>query len=350
MFRLELLPASEGDALILSWGAEATPRRILIDAGRAAAAAAIQAYAAGHALGPGAFELFIISHIDRDHIGGAVPLLRDKAFCALVKEVWFNGRADLEYPVPGSAMEAFGALDGERVSEALRLARLPWNVRLAGQPVAIIDDELPCFGFPDGMTLTIVSPDRAQLAALAQPWDDAVEAAQPGWETLGDESPVALEKLAQSQFTPDRSKPNGSSIAVIAEYDGRRVLLAADAHVARLMKSLSLFGAGDPGRSKMALVKASHHGSRGNISEDFVRAVGSAHWAFSTNGRSSNHPDAEAVARAIWYSPGTPTLWFNYRTKQNELWTRTTVPQKSFTAIFGENGYLTIDVPAMVTG
>jgi glyoxylase-like metal-dependent hydrolase (beta-lactamase superfamily II) len=97
VFELGLFPAREGDALILSWGDAADPQRMLIDAGRASTAKAIKSYARKHKLGPGAFELFVITHIDRDHIEGAVRLLTDAWFRKRVKGVWFNGRKDLKY-------------------------------------------------------------------------------------------------------------------------------------------------------------------------------------------------------------------------------------------------------------
>ena len=119
MFRLELFPAREGDALVLSWGSNQSPRRILIDAGRKATAAVIHKHVTDRRLGPAAFELFVITHIDRDHIEGSVPLLRSKRFRGLVQEVWFNGRQDLEWHAPNGEFETMGALDGERITAVL---------------------------------------------------------------------------------------------------------------------------------------------------------------------------------------------------------------------------------------
>lgn len=345
MFRLELLPAREGDCLILSWGDEQSPRRILVDGGRAPTAKAVLDYADEHALGEGAFELFVITHIDRDHIEGAVSLLREDRFRKLVKEVWFNGRKDLDYAPPENEYEEFGALDGERLSGLITRHSLPWNSALGGGPVAVTDEEdLPLIPLPGGMALTIVSPDPDQLAALAEPWDETVAAAPEGWEQFGEDEPVPVKLLAERKFKGDGAKPNGSSIALVAEYAGRSVLLTGDAHVPRLVKSLQRYRQDNPD-VRFRAVKASHHGSRGNTSLELVRLLDCPLWLFSTNGAQFRHPDQESVARVLWGNQGSSELVFNYRTDFTRVWERETSPARQFTARFGD-GAIAIDIPA----
>jgi hypothetical protein len=319
------------------------PRRILIDAGRKATAAAIKKYVKDHRLGPNAFELFVITHIDRDHIEGAVPLLRSQDFRKLVQEVWFNGRRDLEWHTPNGEFESMGALDGERITATLQDSGLAWNSSFGDRPVAVVGSHLPNFKLTDGLTLTLLSPDLDQLAALAKPWDETVEEAPQGWEDYGSTEPIALPQLAATQFKADRAKPNGSSIGFAVEFEGRRVLLGADAHVARLLKSLVLYSGDDPARQPFTLVKAPHHGSRGNVSQELVAAVSCENWAFSTNGDQFRHPDAEAVARVVEARPAC-RLFFNYSTDFTEFWTRPTKPTRHVQAIFGDAGYLAIDI------
>lgn len=47
-----------------------------------------------------------------------------------------------------------------------------------------------------------------------------------------------VEDWADTVFKEDKAEPNGSSIAFIAEYEGKRVLFGADAHPSVLMESL----------------------------------------------------------------------------------------------------------------
>lgn len=344
MFRIEMLPAREGDCLILSWGNGDEIRRILIDGGRSSTAKAVLDYAQENKLGPGAFERFVITHIDRDHIQGAVDLLKQPAFRTLVKQVWFNGRADLDYAEPENDYEMFGAKDGERLSTLITSNDIPWNTDFNGKPVAILDeDALPTIDLPGGLTITIVSPDPRQLEALAKPWDEEIEAAPPGWETLGEGQPVEADFLAAKRFSSDRAKPNGSSIGMIAEFEGRAILLTGDAHVARLIKSMSAL---KKSREDFTLsaVKASHHGSRGNTSVELVRLVDCQLWLFSTNGDQFRHPDQEAVARVICETSKPVELVFNYETKYNDVWKNGTKPARDFTHRYGD-GFIAVDIP-----
>ncbi|GLQ82770.1 hypothetical protein GCM10007881_62930 [Mesorhizobium huakuii] len=343
MFRLELLPASEGDCLILSWGRGDIRYRILIDGGRSSTATAVKAYVAKHQLGKGAFELFVITHIDRDHIEGAVELLGDDDFRPLIKQVWFNDRADLTYqPRPG--FEEYGALDGERITRLIVDNDIPANTNFAPKPVALVDDTLPFVGLADGLTITLLSPDLNQLAALAGPWDETLEAAPEGWEDLGEDESLDVSRLALRQFKTDDAKPNGSSIAFVASYDNHHVLLTGDSHVRRILTSLDVFKAAHPEIKGFSLVKASHHGSRGNTSLELVRALACRRWAISTNGTQFRHPDRDAIARIISASPGPVEIFFNYTTEQTNVWKGMLKGAPAFAPKFGVDGYIAIDI------
>ena len=69
MFTIEMLPADEGDALWIEYGS-APVRRILIDCGRKTAYRNIaERVGADPDL---RLELFVLTHVDADHIAGAV--------------------------------------------------------------------------------------------------------------------------------------------------------------------------------------------------------------------------------------------------------------------------------------
>ncbi|MGO7446517.1 ComEC/Rec2 family competence protein [Rhizobium ruizarguesonis] len=348
MFQLEMLPALEGDCLVLSWGEPTEPLRLLIDAGRDSTADAVQAYAAQHGGTKGMFELFIVTHIDRDHIEGAVKLLRDKCFRPLVKEVWFNDRGGLTYPPPASDFEEYGALDGERLENLISKYGIDTNVQFQPAPVAVQGEQLRTVTLPGGLRLTVLSPDQQQLANLAKPWDDTVRDAPDGWEDYGEAEPIDIDFLASRPFKSDKAKPNGSSIAVVATYKESSVLLTGDAHVARLLTSLELYSKLHPQHERFALVKASHHGSRGNVSLDLVMAVKCDKWAISTNGDHFKHPDREAIARIIAGSPGPVDLFFNYGTDFTSYWRNPSKQPYVFTSTYGTGGYLSIDIPETV--
>lgn len=343
MFKLESLPAYEGDCLILSWG-EGSIHRILIDGGRSQTASKVLNYAKTHNLNRGAFELFIVTHIDRDHIEGAVKLLENKDFCELIKEIWFNDRSNLNYTPEKSEFEMFGALDGERLTNLIRDHQVPKNLSFQKKPIAVLGDTLPTIKLIGGLTLTVLSPDIQQLEALAKPWDDTIDKAPDGWEHLGGSTPIDLSFLAKSRFKSDTTRPNGSSIAIAAEYQGEHVLLTGDAHVKRLIESLRLYQLKHPQLTGFSVVKASHHGSQGNTSNELVETLKCRNWVFSTNGNYFKHPDQEAIARIITRSPKNTNLYFNYETEFTTPWRTSENNLYKFNTYYGADGYIAVDI------
>jgi len=67
-------------------------------------------------------------------------------------------------------------------------------------------------------------------------------------------------------------------------------------------------------------VKLAHHGSRNNLTPEFMQLVDAEHFLFSSNGDKFKHPDKQAVEAVIHGARRKPTLWFNYRSAFNERW------------------------------
>ena len=135
---------------------------------------------------------------------------------------------------------------------------------------------------------------------------------------------------ASAGFSPSRiTAANGSSIAFIAEFEGRKVLLAADAHNDVLAASLSKLVDPATGRVKVDAIKMPHHGSKNNTADSWLRYVDTRVLMFSTNGAGTHyHPDREAVARVLageWREDREEPLEliFNYRSEINDVWDRT---------------------------
>jgi beta-lactamase superfamily II metal-dependent hydrolase len=64
----------------------------------------------------------------------------------------------------------------------------------------------------------------------------------------------------------------------------------------------------------------SHHGSKNNITPEFLELVDAEHFLVSSNGDKFKHPDAQAIESVIQGARHTPTLWFNYRSDFTEIW------------------------------
>lgn len=342
MFSIEMLPAGRGDCLWIEYGDP--PHRILIDGGIAGTAHALQKRLLALPNTERRFELVVVTHIDVDHIAGIVKLLADPLPGLAIGDVWFNGRGHLE-------QETFlGARDGEHLMEVLNLANRPWNRAFDGGAVVVPEPgSLPTISLPGGMRLTLFGPGRSRLADLAEHWDDELEGLGiiPTSGPSGEGKDVFLSAgtpnvaaLAASLFRADRSVPNGSSIALLAEYADKRVLLAGDAYAGDVLASVRTL-AEKEGEQRLAIdaLKLSHHGGRKNTSVELLEALACKRFLFSTDGTIYDHPQPESVARVIVHgrAKGKPELWFNYRSEENRVWDNSDLfeePGKTYEPVF----------------
>lgn len=320
-----MLPAREGDCLWIRYGMEKAPKHVLIDAGRSATYKKdLRARLMKLRPDQRIFELFVITHIDRDHIEGALALLEDEKLPITFKEIWFNGYDHLK----SAKLETFGAIQGERLTTALLKRKAAWNKSWKAKAVAVREGALPKKKLDGGLTLTMLSPDRQKLTALIPTWEQECKDAGlipgtrarrkefKGLESFGG---LDIEKLAASPFSPDTTKANGSSIAMLAEYKTKCVLLAADAHVDRLIPSLKTLKK-DGKRLRLDAFKVPHHGSEGNVSEPLLDLIDCTNYLISTNGSYFKHPKAISIARLLKFGGKQKTLSFNYRSKFTSVW------------------------------
>jgi beta-lactamase superfamily II metal-dependent hydrolase len=275
-------------------------------------------------------DLFVVTHIDHDHIGGAALLLNDPSLNLSFGDIWFNAP-----PRP----QTRGAAEGDSLAKILCGVerQLPWNVAWSGQPVSTPAEaggvELTGRGLPK---ITLLSPTPERLQALYKVWAKELarlrskqrEAPEPEPAAVRG-TPPTLEALAASVTPTDKAVANGSSIAMLLEHQGASVLLGADAFPTVLVPALAALSKrrGTVGPLNVDAVKLSHHGSRANVTQDLMRSVEAEHFVFSTNGAYFKHPNAEAVAHVI-VGRKQPVLWFNYGTPNTRRWAADELTQK----------------------
>ena len=336
--RVEMLPALHGDCLFVEYGDATRTRRLLIDGGPIGAYSALQDRMEALPAGDRRFELIVLSHVDTDHIDGLVRLFANpKPWPFVVKDVWFNGWRHLEQAhglLGGKQGEYFSALLSRRLEDGI------WNGAFDGDAVVVRDDEaLPERMLAGNMKLTLLSPTVPKLARMRNAWrKDIGDAIEPGdldaaWELLAKQkrylpgqgllgSTPGLDALLAKQSRPDNAAANGSSIAFLAEFAGKSCLFLADAHADAVCASLKRLLA-QRGLERLAVdaVKVSHHGSKGNTTDELMSLIESPRFLFSTNGAQFGHPDQEAVRRVIGRSTQVKTeLFFNYLTDRNREW------------------------------
>jgi hypothetical protein len=326
MFTIEMLPAAYGDCLWIEYGDAAAPSRLLIDGGIGKTAEAIKARAqqAVADYGQCNIELLVISHVDVDHIEGIVKFLGGLPSGVTIDEVWFNGWRHL---VPHVRL---GGPSGERLTELIETQNLNWNKQMKGEAVAVADGPKPqTVHLPGGMAVTILSPTLTALANLKDKYEaECVKAGLiPGAAAEAGAAPLHPKRLggvpdvaalAQRPFKEDDAVTNGSSIALLAEYQGQACLFAADAFPSVIAQSITE-GLGKK-RVQLEAFKVAHHGSRGNTSPELLQAARAKRYLISTNGDKFQHPDEESIARILAGKQGEVELYFNYRSDENKVW------------------------------
>lgn len=382
IFRLELLPALHGDCLLLEYGDPDHPHRVLIDGGPIGAYPALSSRLDALPSNQRDFELLVITHVDADHIEGCLKLLNHPEL-ATFKDIWFNGwpHVGQQLSEPVGTDYALGAplppgqrsaMQGMEIS--VRIDNRSWNAAFRGAPVFVpAAGPLPVRELPGGLRLTLLSPRKVELEKLRTAYLKALEAAEIAPEDvhalarrldmkaafrgvgarLRPRFEQILDSAALAAGPMDKAVANGSSIALVAEYQGRRVALLGDAHAPTLTASLARFATGSRGggggvadddaafslgngtsrgtgratgsatsrrsRVRFDAIKLAHHGSAGNLDESFLDSVDCDTWLVSTNGQLFSHPDAAALHAIVRRKPGA-TLVFNYRSEFTAPW------------------------------
>ncbi|HEY8551643.1 MAG TPA: CHAT domain-containing protein, partial [Vicinamibacterales bacterium] len=346
---VHLLPAGHGDCLWIEYGRGRYVHRWLMDCGTQGTAPLLLERA-GSLASRERLELFVLSHIDADHIGGALPFFQAVQRGLRFGDVWFNGWRHL-----GGQL---GARQGEMFSTAIQDFRLPWNRWRDGEAVAVDGsaDVLPEHVLPGGMRLTLLSPTPRELRRLAPVWARELKRAGlvpgsrvdygrflEGTHSASDD----IEALAAAPFVADTGVPNGTSIALLAEYEGTAVLLAADAHAPVLVASIRRLLAGRGlSHLKVDAFKVSHHASSRNVSVELLQLLECRRYLISTNGDYFAHPDRESIARIILHGGPSPHLVFNYRSDANRVWANPAWQERhGYTATYPAPGGTGIVVP-----
>lgn len=179
------------------------------------------------------------------------------------------------------------------------------------------------------MSVTVLSPNLAQLKRLAAMWASAVteaEEALPAPRARGASIrrspvsvPVDLEALAKTRFSEDDSVANGSSIALLLERKGKSALLAGDAYPSVLSAAWDRLVKERGSEIKLDLLKLSHHGSSTNTSPRLLAQLRPLRLLISTDGSGYGHPHAETLAWALSQDQRVG-LAFNYDNGYSKPW------------------------------
>ena len=330
MLNLRVVQAQHGDCLMLEYGPAAKPKYILIDGGPADTyqthlKPVLEAIPAQDR----SLQCVVLSHVDDDHIKGVLDLIQDlraqherhRRPTIAVQELWHNtfsnivdlklealepARRELFSEVHDLALNLvdFGAgattvvpagmdarpesIDqGDQLTEEAGGLKLPINRGF--HPERLISIDLAPRPVPglEGLSLYIVGPSHQNLGKLKVQWRKwVIKQLRPKPRELGRELP---EKERAPK--PDESAFNLSSIMLLAEADGKTILLTGDGLGEDLIQGLEQAGMLMPGGTfHVDILKLPHHGSARNVSPELFRRLTAGQYVISANGSDGN-PD-----------------------------------------------------------
>lgn len=131
-----------------------------------------------------------------------------------------------------------------------------------------------------GLKLTVAGPMQPALLALQEAHDE--------WLRKQKKKKQKDPKAALAAFA-DQSVPNLSSIVLLAELDGKRMLLTGDARGDKILEGMELVGLIDmDGKRHVDVLKVPHHGSDNNMETVFFQRVTADHYVMSGDGEHGN--------------------------------------------------------------
>ncbi len=308
MFQLNILKAGSGDSILIKYKSGNSEKHILIDGG----VGKIYEKELKHLIDTlPQLDLVIVTHIDRDHIGGINKLLNSKN-SSKIQEVLFNS-ADL---IRKNDSNLISISDGINLVEFLKKQ----NIKLI-DTVKIIGSKLT----DDVMKIEFLSPSPEALNYLEKNWSEMEKEQKStlmtSYKKIDNRN---LDEIANDKFEELNYKndiANWSSLAFEIKYKDICILFLGDAKDSVIVNTLKNNGYSSNKKFKIDYIKLSHHGSKYNTSTEFLELVDCNHFIFSTNG-TDQKPHIQTIAR-ILCNKGRDVnqkiyLYFNYPREQYE--------------------------------
>ena len=354
---VELFPASHGDAALVRCLGPGGTTNILVDGGLQSTYDTFTKTRLAELSQDGEdLALLVVSHIDDDHIGGALALIADNGSASApkligIRDVWHNSYKHLPLsgrpPTPEEVAKVhsqarhgttspsgnISARQGSCLAALLKRFAYPWNVAFSGGPVVSVEGAPCSIALSPSVTVTVLSPLPAHLAALSRLWrrellrlgvdhnavdspdfEEAFESFLLSTLDLTDDSQLEerissrmlTDPLPASAFREDRSVTNASSIALLITCHDLSVAMLGDALPSVIESQLPAGGT-----AAWDAMKVSHHGSIRNTSPSLLSSIVCKNYLISTDALRHGHPD---LATMLWIatSQTQPIFHFNY--------------------------------------
>lgn len=299
---IKFLPAGDGDSIRIRYkGTDKIYHNILIDLGRSKAYyKAIKTEIENIYESLEKIDLLIISHIDSDHIGGAVEFLEDDEFDKKNVNLWWFNFGD-NVKISSKTDKKISVKHGIKVRDYLSKVSCNWNL----SPIKALDyfDDLW------GPEITILSPFEIRLNNLDKKTSSKISSSSKTRDYHFKIEDLAQRKdLVHSESYLRQNPYNPSSIAFLFEFNGKTILFLSDSHPIDILNSIYKIQEDNPYKYppnqplKVDYMQLSHHGSKFNTTFDLLNAIECYNFIISTDGSAYNLPNKETLSRVIYKS------------------------------------------------
>lgn len=232
-------------------------------------------------------DLWIISHIHDDHIGGALNYIYDiqqNGLSSCVKRWLYNSPRPLSFPMAKPQISSPSSIkQGDRLTAYL-------NSRGESTKTAWINS-LEMINI-ESLKITILSPDQASLSRLRETYSQhyiQLESTEYPTGSLAKSQArrdyhLRAETINLSDWREDGNVDNRSSLAVLTESTSSKVLWLADAHPSVISAALRKLGFRPENQLYCDIVKVAHHGSSGNNSDELYSLINSTNFVICADG------------------------------------------------------------------
>lgn len=310
MFQINVLKAGTGDSIFIKYiNNKEIEKNILIDGG----VGEIYKKEIKHVMEIlEQLDLIIVTHIDRDHIGGINKLLSSKNSTKL-KEVIFNS-ADL---IKKNNSNLISISDGINLVEHLKKQ----NIKVNDVPLVIGSKWIN-----NDLTIEFLSPTSESLICLEENWSEYEQTKKDKLISSSKEiDDRPLDVIVNDRFEEikyEKDIANWSSLAFEMKYKDINILFLGDAKDSVIVNTLKNKDYSPTKKYNVDYIKLSHHGSKYNTSCEFLEMVNCNHFIISTNG-TNQKPHIQTIARILCNKnrdlKEKVYLYFNYPKKQYEL-------------------------------
>lgn len=311
-YRLRVLQAEHGDAIIVTIPVGEELHHIVIDGGPSSKYAEniIKEIECLDVI-----DLMVLTHYDDDHIGGLIEYFKKHQYDALpIKKMWVNCASDVSFKSCSQINYSQARTLESFLISVSKKQDLPWKDTIVNSmdPVDL--------GY---CKIQILSPSPESLRLNMEKYvkEEGIVTISSTCVRVREDVCIPLKDLAErpdNKHTAKEDLINKSSIAFILVVGDSKVLLMGDADPWIVFEKLKSMGYSKDNKLSIDYWKMSHHGSRNNISKELLEIINCNNFIFSTNGGygSACHPDRETLAKILCQPDRNEddhiNLFFNY--------------------------------------